>query len=35
LMVTHELDTVDYGNSVYVMASGVLRKRDKYQNSEL
>jgi ABC-type ATPase involved in cell division len=30
LMVTHELDTVDYGNSVYVMESGVLTQRDKF-----
>jgi len=29
LMVTHELDTVNYGNSVYVMNSGVLTKRNK------
>lgn len=28
LMVTHELDTVDYGNSVYVMDSGILTKKD-------
>ena len=28
LMVTHELDTVDYGNSVYVMDSGILSQRD-------
>lgn len=29
LMVTHELDTVDYGNSVYVMDSGVLTSRNR------
>lgn len=29
LMVTHELDTVDYGNLVYVMDSGVLTRRDE------
>jgi putative ABC transport system ATP-binding protein len=28
LMVTHELDTVNYGNKVYVMDSGVLRARN-------
>lgn len=27
LMVTHELDTVDYGNSVHVMDSGILTQR--------
>lgn len=35
LMVTHELDTVDYGNSVYVMDSGTLTKRDKYSRESL
>ncbi len=29
LMVTHELDTVDYGSSVYVMDSGILTRRNK------
>lgn len=27
LLVTHELDTISYGNSVYVMESGSLKKR--------
>ncbi len=28
LMVTHELDTVSYGNSTYVMEAGVLTRRE-------
>ncbi|MEI6101608.1 MAG: ABC transporter ATP-binding protein, partial [Eubacteriales bacterium] len=29
LMVTHELDTVDFGTSVYTMDSGVLTRREE------
>jgi putative ABC transport system ATP-binding protein len=28
ILVTHELDTVDYGNRVYVMSSGRLTERN-------
>lgn len=35
LMVTHELDTIDYGNLVYRMDSGVLRECDKVKYHDL